>query len=175
MKEIKNGIKCEKSKQYQDTWTKIKQALENDRSRLKLLDSSIEPTAYNRLTTISLMKHDIYLNKTKFWDNIRIRYDISLKYLRTGCVFGQIFNVEHALFYKKGGFITLRDNELRDFTSSQLSEVCHDARLEAQLKPFTSEIYHYNTSNTTGDARVDVSARGFWVCGQLVFLNIKGI
>ena len=35
LKETKNVIKCEKSKQYQDTLTKIKQALENDRSRLK--------------------------------------------------------------------------------------------------------------------------------------------
>ena len=32
LKEIKNVIKCEKSTQYQDTSTKIKQTLENDRS-----------------------------------------------------------------------------------------------------------------------------------------------
>ena len=32
LKEIKSVIKCEKSKQYQDTSTKIKQTLENDRS-----------------------------------------------------------------------------------------------------------------------------------------------
>ena len=62
---------------------------------------------------------------------------------------------------KKGGFITLRHNELRDFTVNQLSEFCHDVRLGPQLKPLTSEIYHYNTSNTTEDVRVDVSARNF--------------
>ena len=44
LKEIKNGIKCETSKHYQDTLTKIKQTLENDRSQLKLLESSIKPT-----------------------------------------------------------------------------------------------------------------------------------
>ena len=47
LKEIKNGIKCENSKQYQDTLTKIKLTLENDRSRFKFLESSIEPTACN--------------------------------------------------------------------------------------------------------------------------------
>ena len=35
LEEIRKGIKYEKSKQYQDTLTKIKQTLENDRSRLK--------------------------------------------------------------------------------------------------------------------------------------------
>ena len=74
---------------------------------------------------------------------------------------GQVFNVEHALSCKKGGFITLHHNELRDFTANQLSDVFHDVRLEPQLKPLTGEIYHYNTSNTTKDVRFNVSARGF--------------
>ena len=78
-RELSNGIKCEKSKQYQDTLSKIKQALENDRSRLKLLESSIEPTAYNWFTTIPFTENGFYLNKTTFWDSIRIRYDVPLK------------------------------------------------------------------------------------------------
>ena len=86
MKEIKNGIKCEKSKPYQDTLTKIKQTLENDRYRFKLLESSEEPTAYSWLTTTPLIEHAFYLDKTTFWDSIRIRYDIPLKYLPSRCV-----------------------------------------------------------------------------------------
>ena len=72
-------MNCENSKQYQDTFTKIKQTLENDRSRLKLLEPSIEPTASNWLTTIPLID-DFYLNKS-FWNSTRIRCDIPLKYL----------------------------------------------------------------------------------------------
>ena len=173
LKEVKNSIKCEKSKQHEDTLMKIKQTLENDKYRLKLLESSIEPTAYNWLTTIPLVDHDFYLDKTAFWDSIRIRYNIPLKYLPSRCICGQIFNLEHALSCKKGGFITLRHNDLRDFTAEQLSEVCHDVRLEPQLKPLTGEVYHYATSNTTEEARVDVSARGFWVRGQLAFSDIR--
>ena len=78
LKKIKNGIKCEKSNRYQDTLIKIKQMLEKDRSRLKLLEPSIENTAYNWLTTIPLMGRDFYLNKTRFLDNIRIRYKIKV-------------------------------------------------------------------------------------------------
>ena len=45
--------------------------------------------------------------------------------------------------------------------------------LEPQLKPLTVEIYHYSTLNTTADARVNVSARGFWVRGQLAISDIR--
>ena len=74
LKEIENGINCEKSKQYQDTLTKIKQALENNRSWFKLLELSIEPAAYSWLTTIPLMENNFYLDKTTFSDSIHIRY-----------------------------------------------------------------------------------------------------
>ena len=66
LKEIKNGIKCEKSKQYQDSLTKIIQTLENDRPRLKLLESPIEPTAYNWLTTNPLMNMIFVSTRQRF-------------------------------------------------------------------------------------------------------------
>ena len=34
----------------------------------------------------------------------------------------------------------------------------YNVRLEPHLKPLTGEIYHYSTSNTTADARVDILA-----------------
>ena len=46
-------------------------------------------------------------------------------------------------------------------------------RLESHLKPPTGEVYHYSTSNTTVDARVDGSARGFWTRRQLAFSDIR--
>ena len=141
-RELSNGIKCEKSKQYQDTSSKIKQTPENDRSRLKLLESSIEPTAYNWFTTIPFMENGFYLNKTTFWYSIRIRYDVPPKYLPSRCICGKIFNLEHALSFKKGDFITLRHNELGDFTANQLSEVCHDVRIWTTVKT----TYRWNLS-----------------------------
>ena len=45
--------------------------------------------------------------------------------------------------------------------------------LEPQSKPLAGQIYHYSTLNTTEDARVDVSARGFWVRGQFAFSDIR--
>ena len=89
------------------------------------------------------------------------------------CFCGQIFNLEDVFSCKKGGFITLRHNERRDFTPNQLSEFGHDVQLEPQLKPLEGEIYHYSTSNTAEDTRVYVSARGLWVWGQLAFSDIR--
>ena len=104
LKEIKNVIKCEKPKQYQGSLTKIKQALQNDRSRLKLLESTCN---------ILLMEYDFYFKKTTFWDSIRICYDILLKYLPSRCGCGQIFKLEHALSCKKEGFITMNSEILQ--------------------------------------------------------------
>ena len=166
MKEIKNNIRYEKSKQYQDTWSKIKQTLGNDRSRFKLLQSSIEPTAYNWLTTIQLMEHDFHHNKATFSDSVHIYYDMPLNYLLSRCVCGQIFNAESALSCKKGGFITFRRYELQQNSYQNFVTMCNQ-------KPFAGDIYHYNTSNTKEDVRVDVSARGFGVRRQLTFSDIK--
>ena len=175
LKEIKNGIKCQKSKQYQNTLTKIKQTLENDISPLKFLESSYK--------TSNLQLVDYHsTNETWFlsWqDNVMgqhsdsLQWHTTIKFLASRRVCGQIFNLEHSISCKTEGFTTLRrHNELGDFTVNQLSEVCHDVRLKPQLKPLTGEIYHYSTSNTVEDAKFDVSARGFWVRGQLAFSDI---
>ena len=78
-----------------------------------------------------------YCDKTTFWNSICIRYDIPLNYLTSRCICGQILNLEHDFSCDKRGLITLRYNELRDFTVNQLSDVCHDVQLELQLKPLT--------------------------------------
>ena len=87
-------------------------------------------------------------------------------YLPSRCVCGQIFNLDHALSCKKGGFITLRHNELRDFKANQLSEVSQDVRLEPRLKLLTGEIYYYSTSNTTEDGR------DMYQCEDFGFMDI---
>ena len=62
---------------------------------------------------------------------------------------------------EKGRFFTLCHNEIRGFTTSQLSQVCHDVRMVPRLKPLTGKIYHCSTSNTTEDASIDVSSENF--------------
>ena len=46
---------------------------------------------------------------------------------------GGRFDIWHSMSHKKGGFVALRHNDLRDLTSKILSELCSDTEIE--LKP----------------------------------------
>lgn len=74
---------------------------------------------------------------------------------------------------KKGGFICVRHDEVRDLTSGMLREVCNDVSTEPLLLPLDGEHLRYRTANASSEAGVDVSARGFWTRGQVAFLNIR--
>ena len=63
---------------------------------------------------------------------------------------------------KLGGFITQRNNELRDLEAEFLSMVCSDVEIEPVLQDISGE--HLNRgSNKALDARLDICARGFYL------------
>ena len=75
--------------------------------------------------------------------------------------------------YKIGGFIYSRHNEIRDITAKMLDEVCNDVRREPSLIKLSGEVLQNKTSNTKDEARLDVSATGFWSKSQKVFLDMR--
>ena len=83
-------------------------------------------------------------------------------HLPTNCPCGQPFSVQHALSCPKGGYPSIRHNELRDFTASLLSETCHGVAVEPSLQPITSETFSNATTNIQEGARLDIVADGFW-------------
>ena len=70
--------------------------------------------------------------------------------------------MQHALSCSRGGFPSIRHNELRDLTASLLKETCHGVAIEPSLQPITSEIFNAATVNTQEGARLDIVANGFW-------------
>ena len=44
------------------------------------------------------------------------------------------FSVDHALSCPKGGFPSIRHNEIRDITANLLSEVCNDVCIDVEIK-----------------------------------------
>ena len=78
------------------------------------------------------------------------------------CACGTNFTVEHALSCAKGGYPSIRHNEIRDFTANLMSEVCHNVAIEPHLQPITGEILSGASANTQDGARLDVAADGFW-------------
>ncbi len=73
---------------------------------------------------------------------------MTLKGLPTKCPCQQVFNPVHAINCKKGGFIHMRHDDLRDLEALLLSEVCKDVAIEPQLQPLTGEILSLFTANS---------------------------
>ena len=119
---------------------------------------------------IPLEEHEFTLNKGEFRDPIAIRYNKALLGLSSQCHFGQKHDVTPALNCKKGGFVTIRHNDIRDFEANLLSKICSDVELEPALQPITDE----NTRGLTGDeSRPDIRVRGFWRKGQNAYFEIR--
>ena len=77
------------------------------------------------------------------------------------CAYGTKFSIEHALSCPKGGFPSVRHNEIRDLTANLLTEVCNDVCIEPDLQPIDGEVLP-TSSNTQDGARLDIATNGFW-------------
>ena len=75
--------------------------------------------------------------------------------------------------FQKGGFISILHDEIRDITSSLLKEVSSDVTTEPLLQPLQGKGFDYITAKVEQEARVNISARGFWNRGQKSFLDIR--
>ena len=65
-----------------------------------------------------------------------------------------------------GVFLTVRLNDISDFTVSLLTEVCHNVATEPTLQHLNGETFSYLAANTDAEARADIRARGFWSKSQ---------
>ena len=167
------AIKEEKKLREEEKVSLVKQHLNPE--KLKVYEGITEKGASNWLNALPLKEHNFYLNKQIFWDTIFLRYGIPLPRLPSKCVCDSNpdFTVEHALTCKKGGFISIRHNEVRDFTAEILSEICKDVAVEPLLTPLTGEKFTLKSANTDDHARLDVSARGVWIKGNRAFFDVR--
>ena len=74
---------------------------------------------------------------------------------------------------KTGDFLSLMHNELCDFTGNTLREACRNVEVEPLLQPLTGEKLKYQTSIKEDNARLDLSALGFWRRGEKAFFDIR--
>ena len=169
--QVKSKIQAEKKEREERKMDFVKSKL--NPNQLRVFEAITEKGASSWLTALPLKEHELYLNKQTFWDTIYLRYGIQLPRLPTSCVCGSNFTMEHALMCMKGGFVTIRHNELRDFTAELLSEICNDVAVEPLLTPCTGEKFQYKTANDKEGARVDVAARGVWVRGSKAYFDVR--
>ena len=165
---IKRKIKQQKANEYKKLYDQVNLEISVDKK--KLMEINSEKGASIWLSTIPLKDEGFNLDKQSFWDLIKIRYGHQVDRLPERCACGATFNLQHSLSCKKGGFITLRHNNLRDSTARLLAEVCKDVKVEPLLTPLTGEPSS-GSANQSDEARLDVSAIGFWVSGQKAFFD----
>ena len=114
------------------------------------------------LTALPLKAHSFVLHKQAFRDALALRYGWPPKKLPSRCDCGSSFTVEHALSCAKGGYPSIRHNEIRDLTANLLSEVCNNVCTEPELLPVTGENLTGASANAQPGARLDIAANGVW-------------
>ena len=123
----------------------------------RALDVAGEKGSSVWLTVLFLREMGYNLNKGEFRDAIKLRHDWPIYDIPSICVCGDIFTVDHVIIYKRGGFITQCQNELRDLEAEVLDMVCNDVKIEPVLH----------------DARLDTHAREFWESQRAAFFDVR--
>ena len=128
----------------------------------RAVDLAQERGASSWLTALPIQEFGFTLHKSAFRDAIALRYGWSPLNTPSHCSCGSQFSVQHALSCPKGGFPTLRHNEVRDLTATLMTEVCHEVCVEPHLQPLTGETLVGASAIGADGARLDVAAKGFW-------------
>jgi len=145
------------SKQAQE----LKSTLPSDLERVVTASSS-EKGASSWLSALPIDEHGFALHKGAFSDALCLRYGWRPPHLPSLCVCGAKFTVQHSLNCPRGGFPSIRHNEIHDITADLLNEVCHNVETEPCLQPITGEHLYYKSANREDGARLDVVAESFW-------------
>ena len=81
--------------------------------------------------------------------------------------------MQHVFSCKKGDFITLKFNHIRNVTAELLSQVTKNVKIEPALKSLTGEIFEQWTTNISDDARLHIIERRSWTKYQMAFFDIR--
>ena len=168
IKKIRSKIQKKRMEKQQRTLSSLRDKMSY--MEIRLNDLAQEQGSSSWLTVLSIKQLGFNLTKSDFWDAVRLRYGLPLKGLPSHCGCSKPYNVQHAIACKKGGFVTLRHNELRGNIAEMLEEVTSDVKVESALQPLSGEEIKGNQSD---EARSDTSARGFWIRGQRAFFDIR--
>lgn len=173
-KQLHNNIKSKVLKQklmlHNEKLKEVRQHMTNE--QLRANDLATMKGASSWLSALPLKSENYALNKREFYDAIRMRYRWKLKFLPTICVCGKRFTIDHAMSCVKGGYIHQRHDELRDTLAKISEEISNDVETEPHLQPLTGEKLS-NSANSTDEATLDISVRGFWQRGQRAFFDVR--
>ena len=158
--QAKATLRAENKKKSETAAATLREEL--DTNMLKIMELAREKGSSTWLTALPLEEHGFTLHKRAFHDAIALRYGWSPQNMPSMCACGSKASIEHAMSCVKGGFPSIRHNEIRDLTATLLTEVCKDVCIEPELQPVTGEVLDGATANSQSGARLDIAANGFW-------------
>ena len=138
----------------------------------RVVELATEKGASSWLTVLPIKDMDFTLNKREFKDAIHLRHDWDMNDIPPVCVCGDVFNIDHSMICRPGGFIIQLHNEVRDLEAEMLNIVCYDVEVEPVLQEITGEMLPGGV-NKAPDARLDIHARGFWDRQSSAFFNVR--
>ena len=106
----------------------------------RTIELASEKGASTWLTSLPLKVYGFRLNKQQLQDAICMRYDLRLADVPRTCACGDDYSINHCLTCKRGGYVIIRHNAVRDTLAEVLREVCCDVKGEPQLIPVTGGI-----------------------------------
>ena len=139
----------------------------------RCVEIACEKGASNWLAVLPLKKQGFTLNRSQFMDAINLRYYRELRGLPPTCACSQPFTITHALNCKKGGFVHIRHDNIRDFLAALLQIVQTDVQKEPPLQQLQTEVIPTNIGNSADAARLDIRAKGFWRSGQDAYFDVR--
>ena len=167
--------KKEVSKARNDFYIEKKEVMMEslDEKQKLMIKLASEKGASSWLTALPLKEYGYILNRQEFTDAIAMRYNLKIKDVAKVCACGEMNSVDHALTCKKGGYVALRHNWLRDAIAKLLSSAkCKDVKIEPQLLPTNGKSLS-SGSITADQARLDISARSVWNVCERAFFDVR--
>ena len=138
-----------------------------------MVNLASEKGASSWLTSLPLKEFGYLLNRQQFNDALCLRYNLNLKDCPKTCACGNPYSANHALICKKGGYVSMRHNGLRDTLAGVMRGAgCKDVQVEPQLLP-TNNCQLPRSTIITDEARLDISARSVWNVLERAFFDVR--
>ena len=162
-------IKMEKEEMFRDQLNEIKTVV--DIKLRRSIELACEKGAGAWLSALPIQAMGYVLNKQEFRDSLCLRYGWKIPNTPLFCACKTKNSVDHTLNCKRGGYVSMRHNNIRDFEASLLKEICKDVKTEPMLIPIGDAAT--SSANQAEKARPDVSAVGVWSSMERTFVDVR--
>ena len=119
---------------------------------------------------IPIQEHGFAPTKSEFRDALQIQYNKQLQGMPSKCPCGQNSTLNHAMNCKRGGFVVMRHNNVRDLEANLLKTIQNDVKIKPALQKVDNERIGGRTED---EAKPDIRAWVVWRQGQNAFLDIR--